>query len=116
MLKNRECIFLDFVAVAALKNPRILPGGVMSERDTDVTREKIRSIFRLAYHTRHRDVLLGALGCGAYNNPPAQIAALFKEVMAEEEFSGLFDHVDFAILDGSRDGNHPVFTRILTNQ
>ena len=51
----------------------------------------------------HTNLVLGALGCGAFQNPPELVARLFKEVFQEEEFKGRFESVDFAILKASYD-------------
>ena len=112
VLEYEDCLFFDFVAVAALKNPKIVDGGFTDE-DREITRNKIRGILRIAGWTGHRDLLLGALGCGAYGNPKKDVAVLFKEVFAEEEFLGWFDHLDFAILDTREEGNCALFQDVL---
>lgn len=63
------------------------------------TKEKIRTIFRIAGERRHDSLVLGAFGCGAFRNPPHHMAALFKEVFAEDEFRTRFRLVVFAIID-----------------
>ncbi|KAJ3042955.1 hypothetical protein HDV00_006262 [Rhizophlyctis rosea] len=80
VLDSQDRVFLDFVAVAALPSPK-LEDGKFSQRDKEVTAEKIRAIFRIGCVTGHRDLLLGALGCGAYGNPAAEVALLFKETL-----------------------------------
>ena len=42
-------------------------------------------------------IVLSAFGCGAFRNPPAHIASLFKRVVVE--FQGFFRMVAFAILE-----------------
>lgn len=42
-------------------------------------------------------LVLGALGCGKYGNPPADVAGVFRAVI--EQYAGYFDSVYFAILD-----------------
>lgn len=42
-----------------------------------------------------RDVVLGAFGCGAFNNPPATIARLYREEL--DKRAGAFDNIVFAI-------------------
>ncbi|KAJ3057393.1 hypothetical protein HK097_007572 [Rhizophlyctis rosea] len=107
-----DCVFFNFVAVAALKNP-VIVDGKFTDEGRDITGEKIRGILRIAGLTGHRDLLLGALGCGAYGNPKREVAMLFKEVFGEEEFQGWFDHLDFAILDTRQEGNCALFQEVL---
>lgn len=59
----------------------------------------IRTIFRIAFVNGQRRLVLGALGCGAFNNPPRHMAYLFKKTLEETEFKGIFKEVHFAIFD-----------------
>ena len=40
-------------------------------------------------------LILGAFGCGAFQNPPEVVARAYKEVLAEFEYD--FDTVEFAV-------------------
>ena len=62
--------------------------------------------------------MLSAFGCGAFRNPPQHMAELFRETLGEEEFSGVFRRIVFAILDDhnaqgrhSPEGNYAPFAR-----
>ena len=46
--------------------------------------------------------MLGAWGCGVFQNDPEQIAELFQ-IALEGPFRGAFSHVAFAVLDRSDD-------------
>eukprot|EP00455_Lapot_gusevi_P037158 TRINITY_DN4144_c0_g1_i2.p1 TRINITY_DN4144_c0_g1~~TRINITY_DN4144_c0_g1_i2.p1 ORF type:complete len:359 (+),score=7.22 TRINITY_DN4144_c0_g1_i2:86-1078(+) len=86
---------LAFIAVAAYRGPRLIAGRL--DRDyADGTKEKIRSILRIALKHGHDSVVLSALGCGAYRNPPQHMAELFAEVLTE--FDKCFKVVQFAII------------------
>jgi uncharacterized protein (TIGR02452 family) len=63
------------------------------------TREKMRTILRIAGKYQHDCLILSAFGCGAFQNPPKHIAALFREVFQETEFEHQFRLIVFAILD-----------------
>ena len=76
--------------------------GVVQARD--LTKDKIRTILRIAHFHGHDAVVLSALGCGAFRNPPADVAAAFDEVLREDEFAGAFKKVLFAILDDQNAG------------
>lgn len=60
---------------------------------------KVRTILRAAYENGQTHLALGALGCGAFHNPPKQIAHIFKMVLEELEFRGIFHYVYFAIIN-----------------
>lgn len=95
---------IPVISVAALSGPRIGPDGMMCKEEADITLDKMRTIFRIGYAHGHDSLVLSAMGCGAFANPPAHIAKLFHQVIEEPEFKGRFRLVDFAILDGYRTG------------
>lgn len=91
------------ISVAALRNPEIdSKTGELTEQGSTVMKGKIRAILRIAILNKHSKLVLGALGCGAYHNPPRHVARLFKEVLEEKEFKNSFSEICFAILE---DGN-----------
>ena len=68
------------------------------------TKSKIRNMLRImSLGTRstvkgHTHIVLGAFGCGAFENPPVLMSNLFFKVFSEPEFQGRFEQVIFAIL------------------
>lgn len=95
---------IPVISVAALSGPRIGADGMMLQPETDITLDKIRTIFRIGMANFHDSLVLSALGCGAFANPPAHIAKLFHQVILEDEFRDKFKLIDFAILDGYKTG------------
>ena len=103
---------VNMIAVAAFP----LPEGLTRIPDSLVerTKERIRTIFRLAYQNGQRRLVLGAFGCGAFNNPPDHMANLFKEVLNEEEFVFIFRQIRFSILEdhNSSGENYSAFSNV----
>lgn len=95
---------IPVISVAALSGPRIGPDGMMYKEEADITLDKMRTIFRIGLLQGHDSLVLSAMGCGAFANPPAHIAKLFHQVMEEDEFKDKYRLIDFAILDGYRTG------------
>ena len=61
-----------------------------------------------------RHAILGAFGCGAFNNPPDQVATLYKDCL--ERYKNDFDVIAFPIYyAGSGANNYPTFREILLN-
>ena len=92
----------------------------LSEGMAEATLLKIRGIFRIAAHHGQIDLVLSAFGCGAFRNPPHHVAELFRQVLAESEFAGVFRRIAFAIIDdhnafhrASPEGNYVPFERAL---
>ena len=90
---------VNFVAVAALNLKHGMPHDYESS-----TKNRIRSILRIAYKNGQRRLVLGAFGCGAFANDPCYLANFFKLVLDEPEFKGLFSEIDFAIIEDHNSG------------
>ncbi|MCR5709889.1 MAG: TIGR02452 family protein [Bacteroidales bacterium] len=95
---------IPVISVAALSGPRIGRDGLMYPEEAAITLEKMRTIFRIGLRHGHDSLVLSAMGCGAFANPPAHIAKLFHQVIEEEEFRDAYRLIDFAILDGYKTG------------
>ncbi|MFV0132414.1 TIGR02452 family protein [Streptomyces sp. HMX87] len=53
----------------------------------------------------HRHLVLGAWGCGVFQNDPAQVASAFRTLLGPGgRFASAFAHVVFGILDRTPDG------------
>lgn len=108
--KGLDCLLMEdpydvaVVTCAALnlngKYPiKLTADGHMPQRAIDITRNKIRTVFRIGLMYGHDSLVLGAFGCGAFKNPPAEIAKLFHEVMEESEFKNKYRLITFSIID-----------------
>ena len=67
------------------------------EKVREDTRKKIDGIFSACESKGANVLILGALGCGQFNNPPEDVAMLFKEAI--QKYAGHFDTIFFSILD-----------------
>ena len=93
---------LDFVTVAAFNRPEteMIDGEQkLVSSVIEPTKEKIRTILRIAGTFNNDCLVLGAFGCGAFHNPPGHVASLFKSVFQEDEFINIFKLVVFSILE-----------------
>ena len=88
---------VNFVAAAVSRLP--YPCQQIPANDIPMIENTIRTILRIAYTNGQRRLVLGAIGCGAFNHPPKHMAQIFKQVLHEPEFGGIFKEVHFAIFD-----------------
>lgn len=105
----------NVISVPGIKNPELTEDGKFKENHAKMWRNKIRTVLRLALINEKYKLVLGAWGCGAYNNPPRLIAELFKEILAEPEFENKFEEICFAILEDSnspKGGNYSPFAEV----
>jgi uncharacterized protein (TIGR02452 family) len=99
----------DFLALPGLRKPELV-NNKYSPADLHTMKKKIESIFLLGAVEGYRSLLLGALGCGAYENPPDEVVAIYKEMLGK--YRQHFDVINFAVL--SVGSNNPNFTKFAT--
>jgi uncharacterized protein (TIGR02452 family) len=60
-------------------------------------------VLSVAVAQGYRRLVLGAWGCGVFQNDPAQVAGAFRTLLGPGgRFAGAFDHVVFGVLDRTR--------------
>jgi len=105
--KNGYCLLkkpyiVSFVSVPAINRPDLIKKNgnlYITDNLIEPTKEKIRTILRIAGKYKHDSLVLGAFGCGAFANPPNHVAELFKEVFLEKEFVSVYKFVVFSIFE-----------------
>jgi len=97
--------FLASVITAPAPN-----AGIVLSRDPDALpeveaalRRRAGFVLAVAADNGHRTVLLGAWGCGVFQNDPALVADAFGSWLESDKFAGAFDRVVFAIYDRSKE-------------
>ena len=99
---------VNMIAVGAISHPALeTVGGEerIAEYLVPCAKNKLRTIFRIAADNGQKTLVLGAIGCGAFCNPPRHVARLFREILDEKEFAGMFRRVLFVIKE---DYNSPM--------
>ncbi|KAI8946346.1 hypothetical protein F4801DRAFT_583501 [Xylaria longipes] len=87
------------------------------DEDRDTTKGKMRLALRMAAKHDHHKLVLGALGCGVFGNPPEDIAHCWLSVLREDEFSGnRWSEVCFAVYDPKNEGNYEIFKQVLSGR
>ncbi|KAF4978917.1 hypothetical protein FZEAL_4803 [Fusarium zealandicum] len=117
---------VSVLSIAALRTPPVetvaqnTPGGTVDRvvfakaSDRELTKLKMRLCLRMAANCDHGLLVLGALGCGAFRNPPKEVAYCWLEVLKEQEFQGgWWEEVWFAVFDRRNEGNLEVFEEVL---
>jgi uncharacterized protein (TIGR02452 family) len=86
---------LSFLTCAAPYAP-----DVGQPRAGDLLQKRIHRVLAIARAFGHAALVLGAWGCGAFENDPHRTAADFRQAL-EGDYSGAFSEVVFAISDWS---------------
>lgn len=105
------------LAVAALKNPKLKKIEndcqiYKYDEDYQIMERKIDMIFKVAILHGHTNIVLGALGCGVYHNPPLLVAQMFKNSVMK--YGRYFKKIGFAILSGAQNTNFDIFKNVIT--
>lgn len=105
----RSTTMLDRSFLASIITAPAPNAGEVLRREPDAG-PKIEAAFRkraglvlaLARSQGHRNLLLGAWGCGVFRNDPHMVADAFGLWLSSEHFAGDFDHVEFAVFDRTK--------------
>lgn len=89
----------------AVNRPELDGEGMIVPYLAEATKNKMRTLFRIALVHGNDSLVLGAFGCGAFRNPPEHIAQIFHQVLEEDEFKDRFKKIFFAILDDHNTGH-----------
>lgn len=104
-----EPVAAGFIAVAAIQRPSVTRQGGLCPRAYELTKRKVEMIYQTGAIGKYDCLVLGALGCGAFYNPPRSIARIFAEVTAE--YADRFKKIVFAIKCDEDNHNCDIFQR-----
>lgn len=105
IIKDEEGRLLEQPVTAAIITSAAVNAGVVRQREPgmasrikDVMAKRLDKVLLVSYLNGHETLVLGAWGCGVFQNDPAMIAGLFHEALTKR-FKGAFRSVCFAVLD-----------------
>jgi len=104
---------VSMLAVAAVRKPRLSKDKKYSERDYKIMFDSIHNIFKVAYMMKYDTLILGALGCGAFENPPMEVIKIYN--MFLKKYAGCFKNVIFAVYS-VRDDNFYYFDKYISRE
>lgn len=110
VFRDEQCELLEepfMASVITLPAPNRFGAAMfVANRDIEETMtRRIRIMLRIAAKNGHKNLVLGAWGCGAFGNKPEDVSNYFKKVLIDEEYGRCFDEVCFAIY-GRTDGKN----------
>lgn len=95
-MKTKDFFSVSMLTLPALRKPRRIGERYVNEKDREIMRARIDAIFKIALLNNIQVLILGALGCGAYDNPPGEIISIFQGCLTK--YRSYFEHITFAIL------------------
>ncbi|PAF31653.1 TIGR02452 family protein [Paenibacillus sp. 7516] len=104
---DEDRLLAQYYTTSFITAPAVNAGVVKERGQADdqqielVMKERIRYILDVAAMNGHRNLVLGAYGCGVFRNDPVDVARYFHDVLVQENFRQSFEQIVFAVLDRS---------------
>ena len=103
ILKNETGTNLDDLILTSILTAPAVNFGVVKRREPNkipevkiIMKRRIAKVLAIALAHGHKAIVLGAWGCGVFQNDPQDIAPWFKEVI-ETQFKDAFEKIVFAV-------------------
>ena len=103
IIKNEEGDNLDTLQHCAIITAPAVNAGVVKRKEPEkvaeietVMKRRIRKVLSIALENNHEAVVLGAWGCGVFQNDPKEVAKYFSEII-NYDFKNRFKEIIFAI-------------------
>ncbi|MCE3229456.1 MAG: hypothetical protein K0S32_4007 [Bacteroidetes bacterium] len=103
LIKNENGDNLDSLILASVITAPAVNTGVVKQREKDkmneiepVMKRRMEKVLSIALKHGHDTIVLGAWGCGVFQNEPKDIAKYFREVI-DSKFKNAFRKIVFAI-------------------
>jgi uncharacterized protein (TIGR02452 family) len=106
--KNKYLGGIDPFEISIITMPAVINPQT---KDHNLIRNKIERILLMAIENGHDNLILGAWGCGIFNNDPLLIATLFGDFL-NYVFHDMFKHAIFAIPNKESE-NYKIFEKTL---
>lgn len=110
LLQPYEADVITMPAVNAGVAKNRIPKKNAIETINNIMYSRIQYIIAISIHKKIDTLVLGAWGCGVFNNDPYNVANLFKRVIQDPIFENRIKNIVFAILD---DKTYTIFDNIL---
>jgi len=96
LIDDDDHVTVSMIAVPAIRQPELKFGSIYHDEDRRLMSSKIESIFKIALMMGNDSLVLGALGCGAFRNPPTEVSQIFRSML--NHYGKYFKRIGFAIL------------------
>ena len=98
LLPRQKWNAFDFISCAA---PNLINNDLPEEEIKTLHEARARQILNVAAENKIEVLVLGAFGCGAFQNPPEVVAKAYKDML--KEFDGVFQEIVFAVFTTEKD-------------
>ncbi|MEP6924786.1 MAG: TIGR02452 family protein [Pyrinomonadaceae bacterium] len=107
VFRNDDGSFFSKSSLASFITSPAVNAGVVNRQEPENVKlieltnfQRARKFLWIANQHQHKTLILGAWGCGVFQNDPQMIAKVFAELL-RNDFNGCFERVVFAVYDNS---------------
>ena len=100
-----EAPFMASVITVPAPNRRGAALLASGKKIAETMTRRIRIMLAIAAEHGHKNLVLGAWGCGAFGNKPDEVSEYFRKVIVDEGYGRFFDNICFAVY-GKEDGRN----------
>jgi uncharacterized protein (TIGR02452 family) len=110
----QEEFSVDVITIPALNLNKYPKDFNKTKEYTEIMSDKIRCMLNLPYDSGCENIILGAWGCGVYNNDPNDICKLFQNVLSDCD---IVNNIVFAVINdhNSVGNNYEIFKKHFSN-
>lgn len=99
-----DCLERPFAAhVITCAAPNNCNNNLKPKKLRKIFKRRINNILSLAAYNEVDELVLGAWGCGVFNNDPQMVAEIFRDLLRSNRFKNAFEIVHFAVLDKTKE-------------
>ena len=80
----------------------------------NIMKTRMRKILKVFVDCGCKDIVLGAFGCGVFENSAEDVALFWKELLFDEGYQYYFENICFSVLDSKKTKNFDIFNRVLS--
>lgn len=95
-MKSKDFFQVSMLTLPAVRKPRRKGSSYMYEKDRLAMQERIDAIFKIGIIQGAQVLILGAFGCGVYDNPQNEVIAMFQQCLTK--YRAYFESIIFAVL------------------
>ena len=115
MMEEENWFKTDVITCAAPYYDSLRKKPVSMETLENVFFNRIRNILEVAAANNVDALVLGAFGCGAFNNPPILVAEQFRKLLIDRGYGRFFKEIVFAIKRNEvRNYNYEAFQEVFS--
>ncbi len=116
VFRDNKCNLLSSpftAAVITLPAPNRRGAAIVASgaKIAETMTRRIRIMLAAAAENDHKNLVLGAWGCGAFGNKPEDVSEYFRKVIIDEGYGKLFENICFAIYGKETGRNYLAFKK-----